>query len=109
VLQESAGSGLHMLIVEPDGADLTYQYMYREDESAPPMALFRTPFRKAEAIAISDEIEELLCAAQNTSPGTEDQLQRLGGRLCDALIPGEQSRFRKFGQGVKWRFCSPAA
>jgi len=22
---------------------------------------------------------------------------------------GFKSRFRKFGQGVKWRFCSPAA
>ncbi|MDP9049888.1 MAG: tetratricopeptide repeat protein [Acidobacteriota bacterium] len=96
MLPQESNHGLHMLIVEPEGTDLTYQYMYREGESAPPMAQFRTPFRKSDVMAISDEIDDLLGGAEHTdSVGTQDQLHRLGGRLFDALIPGAlQDRLR---------------
>jgi CHAT domain/AAA ATPase domain len=92
--------GLHMLVVEEDGPELSYQYMYREGESAPPMVLFRTPFRKAEVMGMSGEIEKLLYAAENTNAfSVGDQLQRLGSRLCDALIPPE----------LQGRLCTPGS
>jgi tetratricopeptide (TPR) repeat protein len=99
VLPQGWTHGLHMLVVEPDGIDLTYQYMYREGGSAPPMAQFRTPFRKSEVMAIADEIDDLLCRAESTDlTWLKGQLQRLCNRLYDALIPDTlQERLRATG------------
>jgi predicted ATPase len=88
--RESARSGMHTLIVEIDADDLAFQYMYRESESAPPLASFRVRFREESIRAIDRELNELLLsAAVSPGPGIEEQLQNLGGQLCDNIVPSE--------------------
>ncbi len=83
-------TGLHTLIVGSDGHQLTYQYMYRDGDSAPPIASFRSPFRRAELGAIACELSDLLAiASAKGGTSTEARLKRIGGQLCDATIPRE--------------------
>ncbi len=82
---------VHTAFVELDAPDrASYQYMCREGDMVPPLAIFQKTIRRE---YLQECATALLVTLQQTrvAPSLQDDLKRWGGRLYDGLIPQELS------------------
>ncbi len=82
---------LHTAIIDLSGPDtVSYQYMCREADVAPPLATFQKTFRRERlmdcAAALMRSLQHIRAPAI-----VEAEMQQWGGRLYDELIPQELS------------------
>ncbi|HYK91115.1 MAG TPA: CHAT domain-containing protein [Acidobacteriota bacterium] len=102
---------LHTAIIELSGRDtISYQYMCRDGDASPPLAMFRKDFLPEE---IRDSASSLMQALQciRLSPDRADELKLWGGRLYDALIPedlGESLQSEEPGDSALSIYLDPA-
>ena len=71
------------------------EHIAKKDEHVNPAMTSATALR----IEIEHALERRFPAALTPAPRT----------IREVASTGIQSRYRKFGQGFKWKFCSPAA